>query len=135
MQTWNNNLSKLVQHCLEQGIKLTFSPGKDDEYDTDEKTITINSRRTKENQFYILLHELGHHKIFLDEKLAKKFQPVNTDIYPQTLTKQMLLVEEEIMAWNLGEDLAVSLGMELSKKFHILRARCLKTHIRWHTKI
>jgi len=134
-QYWNSNLSKLVQHCSEQGIGLTFAPGKDDVYDTDEKTIVINSRRTKENQFYILLHELGHHKIFLDKKLAEKFQPVNTDVYPQTLTKQILLLEEEITAWNLGEEFALSLGIELPKKFYILRARCLKTHIRWHTKI
>ena len=73
---WNNLITKFVTYCNSLGVQVSFKRGCEDQYDSDTKTIEINSQRIKKNQFFILLHEYGHHHIIQDERLNKKFSSI-----------------------------------------------------------
>lgn len=136
IQLWREQLDKLVGICEDHGATVRFVAGAVDEYTPFDKTIQINSRRVPEHQFYILLHEFGHHKILRDSSTRKKFAVVNTAEKQITLSKQILLLEEEVLAWHIGEELAKTHGFVVrSEKLQILKAQCLKSHIASLTKV
>lgn len=132
---WNTLISKLVEYCNSMGVKVSFKRGCSDEYEPDDKTIQINTQRTKENQVYILLHEIGHHLIFENSNLANKFGLLNNKDRKRNLSNQILELEEEVKAWHLGEDVAIKMNIILSTRFQLLKAKCLKSYIRSLTKI
>ncbi len=125
---WNNYLTTLKQHCVNNNIEVVFKRGCQDAYTVETQLIEINSNRTKQNQVYILLHEIGHHKVVNNKKLAKKFASLNQP-YSRNLSNKILNLEEEVMAWHYGENLAAELGIELDSKYQVLKAKCLKTYI------
>lgn len=125
---WNHHLTTLKEHCANNNIEVVFERGCQDAYTIETQKIEINSNRTKQNQVYILLHEFGHHKIVKDNKLAKKFAVLN-NTHSRSLSNKVLNVEEEVMAWHYGENLATELGIELGPKYQVLKAKCLKTYI------
>ena len=57
--SFDNSIEKLTNWLKKKNFDLYFGAYEDiaDHYD---KTITIDSRKKKENQLYILLHECGH---------------------------------------------------------------------------
>lgn len=133
---WELQLAKLLEICNERGIVVQFIRGNDDEYFPDKKEIVLNSRRIAEHQFYILLHELGHHKILKTPSLKNKFSSVNTDLMQRSLSKQTLLLEEEVLAWHIGEEIAKEHKMFIDeKKFQYLKSKCLKSHVLFLKKI
>lgn len=106
-----------------------FVRGCDDAYDVDNQTIEINNNRTIKNQVYILLHELGHHKIITSRKFAKKFARLNTEQLTRNLSKSILELEEEVVAWHIGEDIAERLDIPIDKTYQVLKSKCLKTYV------
>lgn len=106
-----------------------FVRGCDDAYDVDNQTIEINNSRTAKNQVYILLHELGHHNVVKSPKLAKKFACLNAEHVPRNLSKKMLTLEEEVVAWHMGEDIAEQLEIPIDKTYQVLKSKCLKTYV------
>ena len=125
---WNQHLTTLQEYCVNNNIQIVFKRGCQDGYTMKTQLIEINNRRTKQNQVYILLHEIGHHKIVSNKKLAKKFATLN-EPYSYNLSNKILNLEEEVMAWHYGENLAAELGIELDSKYQILKAKCLKSYI------
>jgi hypothetical protein len=125
---WNTLADKLVDYCTSLDVKVYFKRGCQDGYTLENQKIEINSNRTKQNQVYILLHEIGHHKIISDNKLAKKFAVLNKT-HSHNLSNKILNVEEEVMAWHYGENLATELEIELGPKYQVLKAKCLKSYI------
>lgn len=127
---WEFYLNELIKYCLSQQIQIVFEKGPLwENYDSDTQTIQINTQRTKENQVYILLHEIGHYKIFKDEFLSEKFAPL-LEKKKCNLSNQILELEEEIMAWHLGEKIARMFYIPLDLKYQVLKSKCLKTYIR-----
>lgn len=131
------NLSRLLLYCGLNGIEnVLFKNNKQDEYDTDTRVITINKRHVLKSQLYILLHEYGHHCIVRDERLNKKFATIIDRDPNNTLSEQILAIEEEVLAWNFGEEVAKILDIDLTgKDYQVLKAKCLKSHIKSYTKI
>jgi len=125
---WNNHLTTLKEHCANNNVEVVFERGCQDAYTIETQKIEINSNRTKQNQVYILLHEIGHHKVVKDNKLAKKFAVLN-ERHHYNLSNKVLNLEEEVMAWHYGENLAAELGIELGPKYQVLKAKCLKSYI------
>jgi len=121
-------IDKLVGYCNLIGIDVCFKRGCQDAYIIETQLIKINSNRTKQNQVYILLHEIGHHKVVKNKKLAKKFSTLN-QAYSRNLSNKILNLEEEVMAWHYGENLAAELGIELDSRYQVLKSKCLKTYI------
>ena len=130
-------MSRILLYCGLNGIQdVVFKHNIEDEYDTETKTIKVNKSRSLKHQLYILLHEYGHHHIFKDERLANKFSCIIERDPNNTLSEQILAIEEEILAWHFGEELAKFLGIELTdKKYQILKAKCLKSHIQSYKKV
>ena len=131
---WNKHISDLVDLCKLYGVVgVSFKPGVQDEYAPDKRTIQINNRRSKENQFYILLHEYGHHMIMKNRSLQKKFATIAETDNPRSLSLSILSIEEEVMAWHFGEEAAKMHDYFINtRKFQLLKARCLKSHIASH---
>ena len=131
------HLSRIIIHCGLTGVNdVVFEHNVEDEYDTKTNTIKINKNRSLRNQLYILLHEYGHHQIVKDERLAKKFFCIIERDPNNTLSEQILAIEEEILAWHFGEELAKFLEIDLTdKNYQVLKAKCLKSHIRSYTKV
>lgn len=131
------HLSRMLLYCSLNGIcDVVFKHNVQDQYDTETKIITINKSRTLKNQLYILLHEFGHHCIVENKFLNKKFANIIERDPNNTLSEQILAIEEEVLAWHYGEQIAKILEIDLSdKNYQILKAKCLKSHIRSYTKI
>jgi len=132
---WKTKLSRLINICMERGIKVKFKRGVQDVYSPDDKDIVVNSNRTKEFQFYVLLHEFGHYLIDADPALQKKFEPVSLAKKHRLLRDQVLLLEEEVLAWHLGEQAADKYWLSIGPKFRGLKSKCLKAHIKVLTKV
>jgi hypothetical protein len=131
------HLSRLILYCGLSGVKdIVFKHNMEDEYDTETKTIRINKSRSLKSQLYILLHEYGHHHIVENKRLNDKFSSIIERDPKNMLSEQILAIEEEVLAWHFGEEIAEILGIDLSdKKYQVLKAKCLKSHIRSYTKI
>lgn len=126
---WFTYLQNLVEYGQSQGVNVVSKRGCDDSYDVDIQTITINKRRTTKNQVYILLHELGHHKILKDGMLNKKFAVLIKENIPRNLSNRILTLEEEVIAWHFGENIGLAFGIPLDASFQVLKSRCLKTYV------
>lgn len=98
-------LQKLAAHCLDVGVvDVRFRYGAEDEYDSETKVITINKRRASGLQLCYLLHELGHHLVMSHEPTARKFAAIaNKEPSENNLREQVMSIEEEVIAWHLGE--------------------------------
>ena len=127
--SWQTHLQNLVEYSRNQNVNVMFVRGCDDAYDVDNQTIEINNNRTIKNQVYILLHELGHHKIITSRKFAKKFARLNTEQLTRNLSKSILELEEEVVAWHIGEDIAERLDIPIDKTYQVLKSKCLKTYV------
>lgn len=132
---WATCLYRLVKICTDHGIKIKFKRGVQDVYIPDKKTININSNRTKEFQVYVLLHEFGHYLIDSDSSLQKKFEPVAYSKKHSRLKDQVLILEEEVLAWHLGEQTAEKHWISIGPKYMGLKSKCLKAHVKVLTMI
>ena len=134
---WNGLILKFVNYCNSVGVQVCFKRGCEDQYDSDYQTIQINNQRIKKNQFFILLHEYGHHQIFQNKRLNKKFSSIAERDVGNTLSEQVLAIEEEFLAWHFGEEAAHNLGIDLSihETYQTLKAKCLKSHIQSYKKV
>ena len=93
------HLSRMLLYCSLNGVNnVVFKHNIEDQYDTDTKTIIINKSRSLVNQLYILLHEYGHHRIMEDPVLNKKFLDLIERDPNNTLSEQILAIEEEVLA-------------------------------------
>lgn len=128
---WNRRLNQLVSLCKENNVsEVKFIAGADDCYDPSTMTIVINERRTDEFKFYVLLHEYGHHCIWVDAELREKFRTSASFKPPKTLSGQVLALEEELMAWLIGEETSRVHKMPIDKKsFQQLKSVCIKAHV------
>ena len=127
--SWEQHLETLIDYCSMKNVMVVFKRGSNDRYEPDENVIYLNSQRTKENQVYLLLHELGHHQVLQDRILSEKFEPILSG--PKwNLSHQVLQLEEEVMAWYFGEKTARILDITLGKKYQLLKSKCLKSYIR-----
>ena len=127
--SWLTHLHNLVAYSRYQGVYVEFERGGEDCYTTDVQKVTINNRRTLKNQTYILLHELGHHKILKDGMLCKKFAVLNQENVARNLSNRILSLEEEVIAWHIGEGIGRSLNIPLDANFQVLKSRCLKSYV------
>ena len=130
-------LSCMLLYCDSNGIaKVIFKHNAHDQYDPETKTITINKKYSLKTQLYLLLHEFGHHCIMKDQFLVKKFYNILDRDPNNTLSEQILAIEEEILAWHFGEQAAKVLEIDLSDKYYqVLKSKCLKSHIKSYRKV
>ncbi len=129
---WNYQLNEAIQWCNSNCWSIVYCQKKDEELaDPETSTIFISRRRKLEHRFYILLHEIGHTRLFLRPNYEEYFQRYNNQKKHSTLAYKVLMVEEEVLAWHEGERLAVKQGWSLGPSYQFLKAKQLASYMNW----
>lgn len=134
---WNKSLKKLVELCEDRGWTVEFSK-KEDAALTQTDKIVINKTRSKENMFYMLLHELGHFLVCSGKDYEKKFRAVFVGKEHKkygTLSYRVGIVEEELAAWKAGYQFAINNNFTINEdRFNKIKSRMIASYMRWVVK-
>ena len=77
MKNINNSIKILTKWCENKHWKVSFDTCGYSVLDEEEKIISINARLNDENQYYCLLHEIGH-LLFRKNKISfVKYHPIS----------------------------------------------------------
>ena len=132
---WKEQTKKLVDYSNNNGYQVVFKKEKQgiSSICFETNKITIQSSYTKEKQFYLLLHELGHHLILLDTKKYKHgIGYVLGNFSITSMVSRTAEIEEEFEAWKAGYDLAKELKLKIRRdSFERFKAKLLSTYFVW----
>ena len=138
-QTYKSNIQKLIDYSNKKDFDVSFvrSSIGVSYVCFDKKKIVIDSRQNKEYQLYDLVHEVGH--IEIETTNEKKLIDIRTEhhyvfnsFHRTSLTHKIEVLQEEINAWNIGEQVAKSLGIVLHKrKFTQRKAKRIGSYVKW----
>jgi hypothetical protein len=119
----------------EYGWSVEYSGKRDSFIDPVKKLVHLSTRHNDETVYYFFLHELGHIRIIKDNILWEKhFEKIFDERSKISLTYKVCTVEEEIMAWNIGYDIATTEknGLPMRRKrYEELKARAVSTYMEW----
>jgi len=135
-----DNMEKMRQWLTKRGFQLQLLRGAEDCVDFAARTVCINSESTYQIKLSSLIHECGHVRIFLS-----RVRRPGSRICGSTLAEQCLLVgrreprarssrisllQEEMDAWESGEELAKGLAVRYNRcVFEKDRVRALMTYV------
>ena len=129
-----DHLSTAIEWCDSKNIEVSFGKQYGSTYFTDTQKISINARLLPERQFYMLLHEAGHHLIGERDRHERYGMGYSAEDAgtKRSLVHRVDILDEEIEAWFRGRKLAERLGIDLDKDaFDDLRAKAIKTYVQW----
>ena len=132
-------INKLKKWTKEKhSLTVVLDTGQPDRYLPDERIIIINEGQSDQNQYYSLLHELGHHlnrqkgsgeyrkRFSLLCRAEKRGKPIRTHAY------RVQYVEEEMKAWRNGEKIAAQLNLELdTDSYNQYASKWIMSYIDW----
>jgi len=116
--------------------KLVLRAGKADEYHPAARMITYSRRHKEEKQIYSILHECGHYLIQEEDDYEIKYK-TQIEGYKDGRKKRSLrwridYLKEEMLAWDVGKQLAEELGITINEKEYDKHAAfCLKSYCHW----
>jgi len=138
---YSKYMSKVVKWAKEvKQITVVFTTGQVDRYLPEDRLIIINGSQTDENQFYTLLHEIGHamnrevgsngaYRYGKYQLLAKSDitgKPIKSYAY------RVQVIDEEMEAWKNGKELAEGLGVKIDEAaYESCAAKCIMTYVDW----
>ena len=98
-----------------------------DSWDSSTKTVCNNSKRRVDNRSIHLLHELGHIYVFKKSNYKNKF----AHLIENKLTIRFMVseIEQEVLAWNMAEQLAPEFGVKVDNQFYKCKFESLRTYI------
>ena len=130
---------KLILEQYAANLGYTLVSSNDDSIDFEEREIYTNLRQNMDKQVYSLLHELGHAHIIkrpkLRTRLYKLYAAERHYAHPEHLTKvtpqyRYQKIYEEIMAWEIGRDIAEKLSIPIdSVKYDKLAGACVSSYM------
>jgi hypothetical protein len=131
-------IEKLIEWCEQRGIKVGFDADDEGGYAYMIRMIEVKRYTSTIRQQCILMHEMGHAQLSLTKsKVVKQrirdgyTQRFNSSL-KNTFTHRLAILEEEMLAWHLGYELAQSLGCAPPRKmFNAVKTNCIKTYLRW----
>lgn len=129
------NIKRLTQFCSQHSWKIEYSNKRTNHYQN--KVITLYAHRRQEILFYIFLHEVGHAWMLECDFTYRDRYPelVREPCRYATVTYKIARVQEEIEAWEVGKNLARSLGLRINQgKFEKIRAESLTSYMNWASK-
>jgi len=108
-ETIEDDLAAVEAYLIEaHNVVVDFDPLGLDEYWIDNKVITINDTRSKQEQLYVLLHEAGH--------VILRDNPDFDKMCPSPENSKIETLKEEILAWEearkLADLLSIATGIE-----------------------
>jgi len=127
---WKEQLGEAVAYAKRRGWTVEFRKNAESSVDAKHSLVLIQSNRTLRNQFYMLVHELGHVLMFSKRDYADNFLRLNGKY---SLQSKVLLLEEELLAWREGENLAKKQGWKLDNHFEVLKSSMISSYCLWAT--
>ena len=139
IKNWQKSIDSVVKWAEDRGINVCFGKDLEDQFCYKERVIHINTNQTKENRFYVLLHECGHYLISMtssnfvrDMPLYKGFTGGEDGRVARSKAYHVSLVAEETEAWRRGRNLARRLGESIdNKRYDNMMANCVYTYIKY----
>ena len=98
-----------------------------DSWDSKTKTVCSCTKRGIDKRNIYLLHELGH--IYLYQKINYKDKFASLLAYNESCRFKVSTIEQEVLAWEEAEKLALKFGIEIDDNFYKCKFESLKTYI------
>ena len=137
-QTWQGFFNHLCNYANLCGWGVKVGPNLTDQADSATNIVTIKLNKNKEDQTYVLMHELGHLHIFASKDYNTKFAGLHaarTKRHYALQTYRVERVQEEIEAWDIGKTLADNLGIPVdAERFRRMKARNVSSYMIWAQK-
>jgi hypothetical protein len=122
-------LKKVIKEIKSWGVDVELD-AEDNFFDPEEDLIGINTRCSKQEQLFSLLHEAGHAIIHLDEEYYEENYPAKCNPKSSSsIDYANEVMKEEIEAWDQGWMLAESLNLNINKEnYYALATECLEAY-------
>ena len=135
----SNNTFKLQVKELEKYIKekMNFSVVYKDietcECHYTKKIIVVDSKLNFEPMFYLMLHEVGHAKLYnKNKRYDKKYNEIYENFSKGSFTYKTTILQEELDAWQEAIILCKKLEFKINKKsFEVEKTKCIMSYINW----
>jgi len=132
---------KLRRWLLKKGYQLLFGKSRNDVCFTD-KIVNVQRRLRPESKTATLLHECGHILVHLCRKKSKNTCVAGASWRDWRRLRastskhaQLLSLQEEMVAWDRGYELAARLKIRLSSKTkRNVRTKSLMTYVRYSAR-
>ena len=123
-ETLEDHMSSIENYLMDiHGVAVDYDPMGLDEYWIDDKVVTINDTRQKQEQLFVLLHEAGH--VILRES------PDFEKMCPHARNSKIEVLKEEIFAWEEARKLASMLGIDLGEDWNRHVRHAITKYVRW----
>ncbi len=111
-------IEKVREFLEDNGIELDLSLEDENYIDYNESKIVVHIGQPHKHILYTALHEIGHY--FND------FLPASNS--------HAAVVIEEVLAWDLGKDVAATIGIEIDEEvWNDLMVECIGKYIKYPT--
>ena len=126
----------LYDHCQQNNIKVGFVNDKEDFCYPKLNMIFISERSNWKHKLFALMHEIGHIEIYKNrESWEKDFTCFSVDITDgrkrRSIGYQVSLIAEEIDAWRVGKQVALSCGISFdNEEYNKFANNCVFSYIR-----
>tara|TARA_B100001059_G_scaffold188767_1_gene191252 strand:+ start:1256 stop:1735 length:480 start_codon:yes stop_codon:yes gene_type:complete len=123
------------------GVKVVQISGAEDAWYPAIKKIIINNDLQWRERLLALIHESGHVQIDLEASTVKNMKCTGTfsdctDSNNIKSKKHLVnVLNEELMAWNLGKNLAVNLNIQFDNhRLEEITTRCIMSYVKYGLK-
>lgn len=141
------HLKVIESWCDDHDVNLTFSPVRDGTYHSNrikkakkskksKARIEVNIKASCEHQVLMILHEIGHHIIQMNDlsktKWASKGYAQGKFDKDHSMHYKIDVLEEEYLAWDHALNLANELNLQIdTSRFNKYKVASLKTYVLW----
>lgn len=130
-------LQRLVEWGVRKSITFVMTSSAA-AWDVSTRTIYIPNRCRPQKQLFLTLHECGHSLVQphdYDGRFSKGYDAIEPGV-KRSLIHRIDILDEELMAWSLGFDLARELEIVIDvPRFNQLKAQSIKSYIKWALKL
>jgi len=131
-----SDLEKIIDWASKRKISVSFGKGPNS-FNTEDSSIAIDARQTKENQLCSLLHECGHflcrqNTSLFRKKYSAQFEAELDYRKKRSIVFRANIVEEEFDSWRRGKKLAHRLGIDTDYyNYDHVASRFLRSYANW----
>lgn len=125
-------MERVVEWCSQNGINVAFVRRAGGNYVPG--TATVSCTLSAEKQFFVLLHECGHHLVNErgPERRFRRGYAERDPRFLRTNVHRVDVVHEELEAWHEGLELARRLGLTVDiDRFNKVRAKYVLSYLKW----
>lgn len=127
-----DGMVRVVEWCTQNDIDVAFVRHSGGNYVPGKATVSCTL--SAEKQFFVLLHECGHHLV--NERVSeRRFRRGYVERDPRALrtnVHRVDIVHEELEAWHEGLELAARLGLVIDiDRFNKVRAGYVLSYLKW----